>query len=462
MNGEPRLGETPVPTPGWTSRRVTEPRWDLAFLGIFAYLIIEYTRLPLMFPVLQHFGISKVAAGVAVLGLVFSPRLKEEGKFTRGIDICVLLFLLASLISAFFANYSQVAWNQLMDSAKWVVVYFLVSRIVVSSWRSKVFVVVLLLLNLKLAQFAIRLYLQYGTMEQGGQSVAMVGLGANDFFGNSNDFGVGMCVVLPLAVSLFTGESKLLARLTYLASSLGIFVAMLLSGCRGAFAATCTAALVFLVRGNRKMAAVLVGLLIVIGTLFLLPQGNLDRLRSALSPEGDQSATQRIGFWKASFKMFGSNPLTGVGPGNFAPTFRDHYSVVEKDPGAWAPHSIYIQGFAELGLLGAIPLFILWGLALRLNGQTRRLLLGSGASPQCFELRLALGFEMAIVAFLVSGAFLTTLYYPHMWFLVGMSVGLHRAVAQNETTGQELVQRATSEDIVFAQSVLSGSQHLTR
>lgn len=69
---------------------------------------------------------------------------------------------------------------------------------------------------------------------------------------------------------------------------------------------------------------------------------------------------------------------------------------------------------------------------------------------------------MAIVAFLVSGAFLTTLYYPHMWFLVGMSVGLHRAVAQNETTGQELVQRATSEDIVFAQSVLSGSQHLTR
>lgn len=224
-----------------------------------------------------------------------------------------------------------------MDSAKWVVVYFLVSRIVVSSWRSKVFVVVLLLLNLKLAQFAIRLYLQYGTMEQGGQSVAMVGLGANDFFGNSNDFGVGMCVVLPLAVSLFTGESKLLARLTYLASSLGIFVAMLLSGCRGAFAATCTAALVFLVRGNRKMAAVLVGLLIVIGTLFLLPQGNLDRLRSALSPEGDQSATQRIGFWKASFKMFESNPLTGVGPGNFAPTFRDHYSVVEKDPGLGPP-----------------------------------------------------------------------------------------------------------------------------
>ncbi len=462
MNAGPRLGEAAVPTPGGSPRRVTEPRWDLAFLGILAYLVIEYTRLPLMFPILQHLAVSKIAAGVAALGLVISARLKGRGKITSRIDICILLFLLASLVSAFFADYPQDAWNQLIDSAKWVVVYFLVSRIVTSSWRAKIFAVALLLLNLKLAQFAIRLYLQYGTMEQGGRSVAMVGLGSNDFFGNSNDFGVGMCVVLPLAVSLFMGESGLLARLTYLVSSLGIFAAMLLSGCRGAFAATCAAALIFFLRGNRRMAAVLLGLLFVLGTLFLLPKGNLDRLRSALSPEDDQTAAQRIGFWKAGFKMFAENPLTGVGPGNFAPNFRDHFGLAEKDPGAWAPHSIYIQGFAELGLLGAIPLFILWGSALRLNGLTRKRLLESGATPQSFELRLALGLELAIVAFLISGAFLTTLYYPHMWFLLGMSVGLHRAVLQSEMMGQELPQRAPSEDFVFAHSALPGSPHLSR
>ena len=427
MTAEQETAEIAQPLDGSS---VGGPRWDLAFIGILAYLVIEYTRLPVMFPVLQDFDVAKIAAAVTALGLLLSPRLKNKGTATRGIDLCVLLFLLASLVSACFADYSGPAWGTFIDSLKWVVVYFLISRVVVSSWRSQVFVLILLLLNLKLAQFAIRLYLKYGTVDQGGHSVAMVGLGANAFFGNSNDFGVAMCVVLPLATSLLLGESKVLSRLVYLVSFPAIFAAMLLSGCRAAFVATCAAALVFLIRGKRIMVAVLMGFLIVIGTLFLLPEGNLDRLRSAFSPESDQSAIQRIGFWKAGFKMFRDHPLTGVGPGNFAPNFRDHYAGAERDPGAWAPHSIYIQGFAELGLLGAVPLFILWGLALKLNGGTRGLLRESGADPRCFELRLALGLEMAMVAFLVSGAFLTTLYYPHLWFLLGLSVGLNVACSR--------------------------------
>ena len=460
LSSEPYAGvQRPSPS---VLGQPAEQRWGLAFLGVLAYLVVEYTRLPLMFPVLQQFDVSKVVAGVALLGLLISPRLKKKGAAARAIDLCVLLFLLAGLVSAFFADYPQSAWGQLIDTAKWVVVYFLISRTVVSAWRSKIFVVTFLLLNLKLAQFAIRLYLQYGTVQQGGRSVAMVGLGANDFFGNSNDFGVGMCVVLPLAASLFIGESKLLARLVYLVSFLGVFAAMLLSGCRGAFVATCAAALVFFFRGNRRIAAVLMGLLIVIGSLFLLPQGNRDRLLSILKPESDQTAIQRIGFWKAGFDMFINHPLTGVGPGNFAPTFRDFYSAAEKDPGAWAPHSIYIQGFAELGLLGAVPLFVLWGLALRLNGRTRRLLHDSRATHHSFEMRLALGLEMALVAFLVSGAFLTTLYYPHFWFLLGMSVGLYRATMESEPSYQELIREAEPVDPVFADSMIGRSQRVVQ
>jgi probable O-glycosylation ligase (exosortase A-associated) len=432
----------------------TERRWDLAFIGIFAYMVIEYTRLPAMFPILQGLDISKIAAGVGVLGLIISPPPKKKGTSTGAIDICMCLFLGASFVSCFFAAYPSSAWSAIIDCAKWVVTYFLISRAVVSSWRSRIFAIGLLLLNFKLAQFSIRLYLQNGTMNVGGQSVAMVGLGSNAFFGNSNDFGVGMCVVLPIAASLLLGESKVLSRLFYLASFLAIFAAMLLSGCRGALLATCAAIMIAFFRSKRKMVAIIMGVLVIMGTLFLLPKGNLDRLQSSFHPDTDETATQRLGFWRAGFAMFLDHPLTGVGIGNFAPTFRDQYALAEKDPGAWAPHSIYIQGFAELGILGAVPLFVMFWSAVRVNSCTRKHLRDAGADPKCFELRLALGLEMATVAFLISGAFLTTLYYPHFWFVVGMSVGLNTAVV-----GKYATREVTATPVAELNPTFAGAFH---
>jgi probable O-glycosylation ligase (exosortase A-associated) len=407
----------------------TERKWDVAFLGILAYMVIEYTRLPLMYPVLQHFDVAKVAAGISLLGLLLSPRV-SKGPGTSGIDICVVLFLVASVVSAAFADYSGAAWNQAIDSLKWVVIYFLISRIVTSPWRSKVFAVVLLLLNLKLAQFSVRTYLAYGSVTRGGDTFAMVGMGANDFFGNSNDFGTGMCIVLPLAACLFLGESKTIARAYYLVCFLGILAAMLLSGCRGAFVATVASLLVFFVRSEKKGIAILMGFLLLVGTLVVLPGGNWDRLRSAMNPDEDQTASQRIGFWKAGLRMFRDHPITGVGPANFAPNYRDRYFGSDPYPRAWAPHSIFLQAFAELGIIGALPLFMLWYLTLRLNTRTRKLLKESGLEQQSFDLRLALGLELALVAFFVSGSFLTILYYPHLWFLLGMSAGLQASALQ--------------------------------
>jgi probable O-glycosylation ligase (exosortase A-associated) len=441
-----------VRLPALTASHPAERRWDLAFWGILAYLIIEYTRLALMFPFLQNFDVAKIAAGVSALGLVLSPRLKKKVTAIRGIELCLLLFLLASLVSAWFADYPQAAWAQFIDSLKWVVVYFLISRIVVSSWRSRFFVVILLLLNLKLAQFAIRTYLHYGTIVQGGQSVAMVGLGGSDFFGNSNDFGVAMCVVWPVAASLFFGESKILARAFYLLSFLGIFAAMLLSGCRGALVGACAAVFVALARSDRKLAAILMGFLLVLGTLFLLPEGNRDRIWSALSPESDQNASLRIGFWKAGLRMFKDHPLVGVGPGNFAPHYRDRYYGADPFPRAWAPHSIYIQAFAELGLAGGGPLLVLWLLALRLNGRTRKLLRESGVDHRSFESRLALGLELALVAYLVSGAFLTVLYYPHLWFLLGLSAGLRTSCLQTYPASGAAQEQRLEDSVVLATS----------
>lgn len=405
-------------------------RWDLAFIGILIYLTIEYTRLPQMFPILQGLHVGKIVIAISVLGLLIAPRARPNGSLPFRINVALLLFLLVDFVSAWFARYPEAAWPTLIDAIKWAVVYFLVGRIVTSSWRLRIFAFLLVLLNFKLAQFAVRTYLTYGSVTQSGESVAMVGAGTTDFFGNTNDFGVAMCVVLPLAACLFYGEKKQLPRLFLLLSSGTILVAMLLSGCRGALVGACAVVLVGLVRTRQKLPLVVMGSLIVVSTVFLLPEGNRERLRSAFNWETDNTAALRVGFWKAGWRMFLDHPVVGVGPGNFGPQYRDRYYGSDPFPRLWAPHSIYIQALSESGLLGTIPMVTLWLLALRLNSQTRKHLRELGLEGnRVFEYRLALGLELSLVAYMVCGAFLTVLYYPHLWYLLGMSVGLHRLCA---------------------------------
>ena len=408
----------------------SQAHWDLAFLGMVVYMIIEYTRLPYMYPVLESFHVSKIAAGITAVGLLIAPRFRVKSPRLKAIDVGLMFFFLASFVSCFFASYSSAAWNALSDALKWGVVYFLISRIVNNTWRARVFVLILLLLNFKLAQAGVRAFLEYGDVNVGGVRVAMISAVSTDFFGNTNDFGTAMAIVWPLAGILLIGEKKKFYQLMMLMCFVGVFGGMLVSGCRGALMGAAAAVLTGFFRSRRKMGAIFMGVLIAIGILVLLPKGNYDRLVSGADYEQDQTASFRINLWKEGLKMFEDHPVFGVGIGNFAPNYRDHYWGDDPHPMAWAPHNIFIQGLSETGLMGAIPLFAVFVLALSLNGKSRKLLLDAGYARRSFEVRLALGLELSLVSFFVSGFFLTILYYPHLWFLLGISAGYHRACVQ--------------------------------
>jgi O-antigen ligase len=140
--------------------------------------------------------------------------------------------------------------------------------------------------------------------------------------------------------------------------------------------------------------------------------------------------------WEAGLGMWAANPLFGVGPGNFGATIHSQYSYLRTTSGilASAAHSLYIETIAELGLAGALPVFALVFLFLRLNARTRKLALASDAAGRrSFEYCLASGLDLAMMGYLVSGAFLSVLYYPHLWVLLGLSVGTHTACVGRQT-----------------------------
>jgi O-antigen ligase len=435
----PITGESEIMSPrSVVSASSPAAKWDVAFWGLLGYLVIEYSRLSEMFPALQPLQLGKVAVALAVGGMILSMgnRRPSPGS-VRSLDACLGFFLFVSLLSASFADYQESAWLQVMNTLQWCVIYFIVSRIASSTWRLRVFVFVLLLLNLKLAQFVIRHYVTVRSM-RGEEFLAVhgVGAGSTGFFGNAGDLGVAMCVVWPLAGAMFVAETKRWRKWFFAVCFFAFLGAIVASSSRGAMVGAAVVALVSFLRSPKRIVGAFMMLGVVLAFFLIASGASRARMQSALDPEHDKTADDRLDKWRAGMKMFSEHPVLGVGPANYAPEYSSEHPRWQRLMAA-APHSIYVEGLSELGIGGFVPLLCIWLLLARLNARTRKLLRSAGPE-RCrgFEYHLSWGLDLALVGYLVSGAFLTVLYYPHLWVLLGLSAALHRATVGEVSADQ--------------------------
>jgi len=434
----------PKPSPGAALEnppadplQLSELRWSLGFVAMLLYLFVEYMRLSAQYPIFQAVHIGKIVVGLAVLGWLVAPRVRRAGPAVQAADIVLGVLVLTTTISAIFARDQESAWNTVLDLLRWALIYFLIGRIIVSSWRHRIFMFLFLLLNLKMAQATIRSFHSAKQFGESAEAMAKFGFGAGSvgFFANAGDFGVAMCVVWPLAGILLLGESKKLPRLFFLISFLAYSGAIVVCGSRGAVLGAVITAAAAWARNPRRLGAVLIFLLFIPGIIYVLPQASKQRWQSAANWQEDKTASQRLSLWMAGLRMFRDHPLLGVGPGNFPSSYSGKYAGPGEDPSGWVPHSIYIEALSELGLAGTIPVLLLILLCFRLNSGTRKRFLPSDRKQRGFEFSLALGLDLALVGYMVSGAFLAVLYYPHLWIILGLSMGLHTAVTNRRVSG---------------------------
>jgi hypothetical protein len=87
---------------------------------------------------------------------------------------------------------------------------------------------------------------------------------------------------------------------------------------------------------------------------------------------------------------------------------------------AWAAQH-HLQGLAELGVAGCVPLPYLLAAVPPERQDPKTLSLSRCGKDSPIRIPVGVGADLALVAYLVSGAFLTVLYYPHLWFIVGLS-----------------------------------------
>jgi len=147
----------------------------------------------------------------------------------------------------------------------------------------------------------------------------------------------------------------------------------------------------------------LIPLLIAAG-LFLLDWTVLDQRFIHRLHYLEQRENIRLQLWRATWEMFSSSPLLGIGLGRYYTFFPDFYP---GPPEAWRQfnvnrgnaHSIYIQPLAEQGLLGFLSFLLLIGVILTiafkmLKGETEK-----------ERLWLGLSITIALITWLTLGLF---------------------------------------------------------
>jgi len=397
------------------------------YIGVLIYLIFEYARVPAMFPALQALQIGKLIVVPTLLMLLVHTSITKSHKLVFDKVFYLLIFWFGLAVISAPLSDSPGVWGALLDLSKWFIICFLIVNLLKSLPKFQCFVWLLLLLNLKLSQHQIRSYYSgfRGVSEQYRDFFIHqgVGAGSSSFFANATDFGLAMVVVAPLVLFLIPSVRSKFLKIFACGTFIAFIISILKSGSRGAALAMFAMAALFWFKSKNKLI-VLVALVIFVASFWsIAPAAWQDRFLSAEDYESDATAMQRIELWKAGIRMFANHPIFGVGVDQYGYEFENGYRP-QGYRGASAAHSIFIQAAAELGVGGITVLLLILFILFKRNRETRQIYKRANLQEKWIW-NFSLALDLSLLGFIVGGAFLTVLYYPHLYMILSMIISLH-------------------------------------
>lgn len=413
----PRAGRDPVE--GLYALRIRELvrsafRQPVSFWLVCIYLVLEYVRPQAIYTwmdVLPWARIVLIATPIAIL-------IEGKSLVPRSIITWALgLFSIAVTVSIVWGLDPSVGWEKYPIYLTWVLAYLIIASTAITEARFFLFLLLFLLASFKMGQHGVQSFVA------GGFGFSSWGAtGAPGWFHNSGEFGIQMCIFFPMSLYFVGalrdrwGKGKLMLLAAFPASAV---ISIVASSSRGALVGLAAVGLWALLRSRHRFRG-LVGLsLLAAAVWFILPAEQKDRLAAM----GDDGTSQnRLTYWEDGLQTMQRFPITGIGyegwPG--------YYRALRGQRGGLL-HNIFLQAGAELGYFGLGALILMVGTTFVVTARIRRRARQIGPRARFHELA-ARGLDGAMIGFLVSGSFVTVLYYPYLWFALGMTAALERTV----------------------------------
>lgn len=270
--------------------------------------------------------------------------------------------------------------------------------------------------------------------------------------GNPNDLATHLLTLLPFVIALFFLSSRFSPlRLISFAATIGSLITILSTGSRGGLVTLIICAAVLMIKipsHAARLVMICCSALGLAGALAVLPQSVLIRYSLIFSSNAEPttklesaaigSSESRRELLIQSIKMSLSNPVLGVGPGQFQ-TAENETSRREGRRGSWLQtHNAYTQVSSEIGIPAFLFFIGIFISALRTLSRLHRRLRQYAHLRQLALASFALYFS--VLAFGVSAFFASLAYTFYIPMLAGLTTAFYyiadREIAAADATAR--------------------------
>lgn len=243
-----------------------------------------------------------------------------------------------------------------------------------------------------------------------------------------NDIAMMYLIFMPIIYFLMNRRRGL--KRLFLFGVLVILLAGLIStGSRGGFLGLLAVTCFIMLKDNThswklKIAAATIA---VVAFLHFSPDIYMERIRS-ITDSNDYNLTSeagRIAIWSHGIRLMLEHPVLGVGAGAFSTAMGHAY---HNSAGfAWtAAHNSFIQIGTEIGVLGLVLfVFLIFSCFIGLHRLSTDLRKKDDTDPDQYAWMVK-GLEGSLIAYIVTGAFLSMAYAPALYLILGMSCIVHK------------------------------------
>lgn len=334
----------------------------------------------------------------------------------------LLLFLLQALIATSFGVDSAHSFSYWWDFAKVIIVSVLLTNIIQTT------------ADLRLVLIVITVSLGFEAGKQGWAQLILNPGARNDnsvpFLGDNNLVAVGMAMLLPMVGALAATSTGWQKR-AFQFLSVGVLYRALSTYSRGGFLSIGTVGALWFWRSPHKLRTLAAVALATTLVLPVLPQEFWDRMSTITAPadERDDSQQGRLHFWQVAVAMANDRPFLGVGHSAYPRAYNAYDWTNGQFLTNRAVHSAWFGVLAETGYPGFLLFIAIVVMSLR---SCRRVRLAAKRGEVSAPLgRYAIGFESALLAFMVGGSFVSFHYSEMLWHYFALTIALERvAVAE--------------------------------
>lgn len=381
-------------------------RDGIAFLALAAFGVAMYSVPAEWIPALREVRFALITSGVAA-GMMLLRRLgRMEPVFFDGPrGLALIGFVALALASSRWSVAPEVSRDTAFELVKLLAIYLTIVNVVTTWRRLGILAGALVLASIITSIGVIRRYNSGLDLVEGFRA-AWVGV-----YADPNHMAMDLGLIVPLAVAFFarkTGGWPF--RLACGAAAILAVTAVVLSHSRGGFIGLSVAMGLWAFREKRRVQAIVVGLLFVVGLLLFAPESFWARNETVTRFEEDASAMGRVYAWQVASRMSLDHPMLGVGVGAFR--FAWPLYAPPEATRAYVAHNVFLDVIGELGFVGlALFLVFIGGAA---GGAFR-----ASSHPERGWLARALG--AALAGYLVCDLFSGYILSAHFYVLFGMS-----------------------------------------